>query len=288
MSAVVAATAIGGIAAGIGGLGVGGVLAGAAAGAGIGAAASGAINASDANQTASSALSSQQQALSGLQYQPINIAQITSDAHNQAVANATQSLQLQQQLNPGVAAAQKTLQSQVSSQLALGGQLDPDTINEVTRAAEAGGGGAGLAGSELPLSAARLGETSQQLMQQRQANAASLIAANPLPETGLSPGSVADLEDANSNAANQFALSKLGVSANLTNSTIAASEAAAKNNAAAAGSAAGALTSPTTQNFISNLISPASSNSAFNLGLVNSSGLPFSDTTSGLTLGSTF
>lgn len=240
MSAIVAATAIG-AGAGALGLGAGGALLGAGVGAAVGSDVAGHNAEQSAQNTANQAIAGQQQALANLQYQPINIQQITADAHQAAVTNATQSLQLEQQLSPGVAATRTGLQNQVASQLALGGQLSPDMINEVTRATEAGGAGAGLAGSSLPLTAASLGLTSNALMQQRQAAAQSLLAANPLPQTGLNPGDIADLNVANTNAQNQFALSKLGANTSLANTEIGAAQSQAQAQANSTGQLLGAL-----------------------------------------------
>ena len=223
-------------------LGVG-ALAGAAAGAGIASAVNSSDASSAAQKTVQGAISNQQQSLANLQFNPINIPQITAEAHQQAVANATQSLQLEAQLNPGVAATRQTLQNQVAQQLALGGQLSPDQTNAVTRAAEAGGGIAGLGSSSLPLTAAQLGLTSNQLMLQRQQQGEALLAANTLPQTGLNPGDIASLNVANTNALNQFNLSKAGANTSLLNSQIGAAQSNAQNTANIGGQLTGAISS---------------------------------------------
>lgn len=184
-------------------------------------------------------LAQQGNAINNLKYQPIDVAGLTKQAEEQAASNAAKSLALEQQLAPGVAAARSGLQSQVASDLALGGALPADVANEVTRHSGAQAGAAGLLGSQAPATAASLGLTALSLRNQRQDAASRLLAANPAPEAGLSPGSVADLTVANANAGNQFALSKLGALGNFANSQIGAIQ---SNLERQAGSGGGSVT----------------------------------------------
>lgn len=137
--------------------------------------------------------------------------------------------------------------NRILGQLRLGGQLDPETQNAVMRGALEGSGTAGISGSGAGrgLVARDLGLTSLGLMQQRQANAlnagqilqnsqlsalnagtalagqdlqrggllAGIIDARAMPESGLSPDSVANMYVADNNARNQV---------NATNAQIAA------------------------------------------------------------------
>lgn len=152
-------------------------------------------------------------------YQPIDIAQLTKDAHDQAVQNATDSLALEQSLQPDVARARTELSRSVADQLALGGNLPADVANTVTRAARTTSGTSGtLGGSSVPLTAQMLGISSLNLLNQRQQNASALVAANPLPTAGLDPGTLASLEVNQNAAQNQFNLAKAGVQTNLVNS----------------------------------------------------------------------
>ncbi len=144
-----------------------------------------------------------------LQYQPIDLTKLQSDAQANAIDNAQKSLALEAQLQPGVAAARTGLQDQVSEDLNSGG-LPVDVINQVTRGSVAGANTAGLIGGGGPLTAASLGLTAMQVRNQNQAKAASLLAANPLPQVGLDPGQLAGAAVGNQQNAQQFGLSKLG------------------------------------------------------------------------------
>lgn len=174
------------------------------------------ISSQDAARKGRHAVEDAQKIASAQEYHPIDIAQLTQNAHDQAVKNATDSLALEQSLQPDVARARQDLSKSVADQLALGGKLPADVANQVTSAARVTSGGSGtLGGSSVPLTAQMLGISALNLLNQRQNNAANLVAANPLPVAGLDPGSLASLE-ANQNAAqNQFNLAKAGVQTNL-------------------------------------------------------------------------
>jgi hypothetical protein len=191
-----------------------------------------------AQDAAQSALTQQQQLAAGLTYQPIDIASLESQATEASIANATNSLALQKQLQPGVYQANQELQQSVASQLAMGGNLPPDIANQVTQAARTAGGSSGNQGNNAPATAALLGTSALSLLQQRQQAAASLAAANPAPQVGLDPGSLASAVVANSNAANQFNLAKAGIGSNLINSQ-------AQVTSAGAGAQAGQINSLT-------------------------------------------
>jgi len=204
-----------------------GVVVGSLITAGVGAAVS-----SDQSRKASHAVSDAAKIADSVTYQPIDIAQLTKTAHDQAVQNATQSLDLERQLQPGVASTRQALQQSISDQLKQGGNLPPDVVNQVTRAARVESGTSGtLGGSSVPLTAQLLGVSALGLLNQRQQNASNLLAANPLPVSGLDPGTLASLEAQNNAAQNQFNLAKAGVQTNLVNSQ-------AQANAASGGVAA--------------------------------------------------
>lgn len=182
-----------------------------------------------------SPLQQQTQAVNNLNYQPIDIAALTKSAEEQAARNVESSIALEKKYAPGVAATRTGLQDQVAQNLAQGGNLPADVQTRVARNVGAQAGASGLSASSGPITAASLGLTSLDLQRQRMGDAGALLAQNPLPTAGLDPGSIADLNVANSNAANQFNLSKIGAQANLANSTIAAQQ--AQNEAAAASAA---------------------------------------------------
>lgn len=149
-----------------------------------------------------------------LQYTPIDLDKLQSDAHDQAVKNATNSIALEKSLEPSLDSARFGLQDQVNADLQSGGNLPTDVANQVTRASITGADSAGLQGAAGPITAASLGLTSLQLRNANQAKAASLLAANPLPTAGLDPGQIASASIANNNQLNNFNLAKSGVLAN--------------------------------------------------------------------------
>ncbi len=187
----------------------------------------GAVASNDASRKAKHAVGDARKIADAVEYQPIDIAALTKTAHDQAVANATQSLDLERQLQPGVAETRQALQQSVADQLRMGGNLPPDVINQVTQAARTTSGSSGtLGGSSVPLTAARIGQSALGLLNMRQQNASNLLATNPLPAAGLDPGTLASLEAQNNAAQNQFNLAKAGVETNLVNSQAQANTAA--------------------------------------------------------------
>lgn len=194
---------------------MGAVAAGAAVAAGtIGSAAISAQGAKKAAKIAGSAT-----------YERIDLDALQEKAQQVARENAINSLALESELTPDVAAARKELAAQVSSELAMKGQISPDVARQVSQRAITGATASGLSGVSAPITAASLGLTAMDLTNQRQAKAAQLLAANPLPESGLSPGSLAAAAVADQNAANQFNVSKAQANAN-------AAQATANSNAA--------------------------------------------------------
>jgi len=155
---------------------------------------------------------------SNLQYQPIDLTSLQEQAHQTAVQNATNSLALENQLQPNVSAARGELSSQVASDLEQNGNLPTDVANQVTRSSITGANSAGLIGGGGPITAASLGLTALQLRNANQAKASSLLAANPLPVAGLDPGQIASAAIANNNAENQFNLYKSGAMNNVNQS----------------------------------------------------------------------
>lgn len=146
--------------------------------------------------------------LNNLKYQPIDIEKLKRDATAQAIQNATQSLALERSLQPNVANTRETLAQQVNSELAQGGNLPADVANKVAMESRTIGARSGSLDNAAPITAARLGITSLDLMRNRQNAAANLLAANPLQPTGLDPGSVAAAEVAQNAAMNQFNIDK--------------------------------------------------------------------------------
>ena len=104
--------------------------------------------------------------------------------------------------------------------MAQGGNLPADVAARVGRISGAQAGASGVLGSQSPMTAASLGLTSLDLANQRRQQAAGLLAANPLPASGLDPGAIASASIANANAQNQFDLSRLGAGANLASSQL--------------------------------------------------------------------
>lgn len=172
----------------------------------------GAVNSKNAADKAASQVSN-------LQYQPIELKALQEQARTTAEANAKNSLALEKELTPDLAAARSGSQKQVADNLALGGQISPDVANAVTSASEAGANTAGLYGGAGPITAANLGFTAQSLKDQRLQQALQLSAANPLPVAGLDPGALASAAIGQNNAENQFNVSKAGASNNANQST---------------------------------------------------------------------
>ena len=204
----------------------GALTGGAAAAAGV--AASGAVlgagtslyNASQARVTgnkqadlAQQAVDKQRALLGSLKYEPIDIEKLKTEATANAISNAKNSLALERELSPAVAAARVGLSEQISKDLALGGKLSPDIANQVARASRTMGALSGAPAG--PLTAASIGTTAEALKQQRLANASGLLAANKLPVSGLDPGAIAALEAQQNAAMNQFNIAKAGGQANL-------------------------------------------------------------------------
>ncbi len=201
------------------------------------------VSQQDAARKAQHAVSDAQKVAGAVDYQPIDIAQLTANAHDQAVKNATDSLALERSLQPDIADTRTNLSRSISDQLKLGGQLPTDTINAVTQAGRVAGGTSGsLGGASVPLTAGLLGLSSLNLLNQRQNNAAGLLAANPLPVAGLDPGTLASLEAQQNAAQNQFNLAKAGVQTNLIGSQVQAGAAQTGANMAGISSLLNLLT----------------------------------------------
>lgn len=183
-----------------------------------------------AQSAARDAMAAQQQLQANLKYQPIDLDNLRTQVQQQAISNATQSLALERELSPDVAATRQMVAERVRSDLGLGGQLSPDVANQVARAARTAGSLSGAPAG--PLTAAQIGTTAESLRQQRLANAAGLLSANPLQQVGIDPGTLASEMVAQNAAMNQFNLAKAGISSNLIQS-------GAQNVAGAAGLQAG-------------------------------------------------
>ena len=169
-----------------------------------------------AQSAAKDALAQQQQLAANLRYEPVNIENLKEQARQQAITNATQSLALERELSPDVAATRQMVAERVRSDLGLGGQLSPDVQAQVARAARVSGALSGAPAG--PLTAAQIGLTAEGLRSQRLGQAEQFLSQNRLPVAGLDPGSLASAIVAQNAAMNQFNLAKMGVGANLAQS----------------------------------------------------------------------
>lgn len=151
-----------------------------------------------------------------LKYEPIDIKNLTEQAHQQAVSNAVNSLAMERELSPDVAASRQMVAQRVSQDLALGGQLSPDVANQVARASRTAGALSGAPAG--PLTAAQIGLTGEQLRNSRLAEGMQFLSQNKLPVSGLDPGALASLAVSQNNATNQFNAAKAGVDMNLAQS----------------------------------------------------------------------
>lgn len=177
--------------------------AGAAIAAGVGMVATAGATMYSANQAKKAAEAAGKQT-----YERINLDDLQARAQKVARENAINSLGLEAELTPEVAAARKELSGQISNELAMKGNIDPDVANQVSRRAITGGNTTGIQGLGGPVTAATLGLTAMDLNTQRQQKAAALLAANPLPESGLSPDALASASVADLNGLNQFNANK--------------------------------------------------------------------------------
>lgn len=179
-----------------------------------------------ASKAAEKSVDQQKQIQSNIKYEPIDIEKLKRDATATAIENATNSLALERQLTPNVAATRETvdqtklqLAQQVQAELAQGGNLSPDVINRVNAAGRVIGNTSGVgSASTVPLTAGLLGLTSMDLANQRRAAAQALQGPGASPMVGLSPGDVAGAEVAQNAAYNQFNVAKAGGDSNLANS----------------------------------------------------------------------
>lgn len=200
-------------------LGIGGALAGGAGllGAGIGAVGGGLLGAGigsalGGSLDAQSAAKKAGQMAQNLTYQPIDLNQLQTQAQQYAKENLANSIKLEQQYFPAAAAARAGTQNLVAQQVAQGGRLTPDVSNAVTRASMAAGGAGGFGAG--PLAAANLGLTAQQQLNNAIGQGENLMQLQPLPTSGLDPGSLASAAIAQNQQMNQFNISKTGLMAN--------------------------------------------------------------------------
>ncbi len=199
-------------------------------------------------KAANKAVDAQRNLLDSLKYEPIDIEKLRRDATSAAIDNATQSLALERQLQPDVAAtrdataaAKLKLAQQVGADLDLGGNLSPDTINRVQTAGRVIGSRSGSGAPDVPLTASLLGIESINLMNSRR-NAANALATPGAPApVGLDPGALASAEVAQNAAQNQFNIAKAGGDSNLINSEAAARTAQIGGQTGVASSLANAI-----------------------------------------------
>lgn len=164
------------------------------------------------------ALDAQRTIAEGIEYEPIDIEKLKQDAQNQAIANATASLALERSLTPDVSATREELARQIRTDLERGGELPTDVANRVNQAGRVIGSRSGNVGSTTPLTAALLGLSSMDIIDERRDAASDLLKDNQLPVSGLDPGAIASLEVANNAAQNDFNLAQAGVASNLAQS----------------------------------------------------------------------
>lgn len=178
-------------------------------------------------KNANKALDAQKSIADSIKYEPIDIEKLKVEATQAAIQNATQSLALERELQPDVAAVRAEVPRQVLADLQRdNSRLPTDTVNEVQRAGRVIGARSGSPESAVPVTAGLLGLNSIDFMNQQHqralSNAGGLLAQNDLAPTGLDPGALASLEVANNAANNQFNLEKAGVNSNLVNAESAA------------------------------------------------------------------
>ena len=180
----------------------------------------GAVNSADSSRKAinaqKDALKSQRDIAANLKYEPIDIKNLTEQARQQAVSNAVNSLAMERELSPEVAASRQMVAQRVSQDLALGGQLSPDVANQVARASRTQGARSGAPAG--PITAAQIGLTGEQLRNSRLAEGMQFLNQNKLPVSGLDPGALASLTVSQNNAMNQFNADKAGVGGNIAQS----------------------------------------------------------------------
>lgn len=162
------------------------------------------------------ALARQQGIGADFKYEPINLENLKEQTRQQAIANATQSLALERELQPEVAATRQMVAERVRSDLALGGTLSPDVANQVARASRTMGAMSGAPAG--PLTAAQIGLTAEGLRSQRLGEANRLLQMNPLQPAGLDPGALASAMVRQNAAMNQFNAAKAGINANIAQS----------------------------------------------------------------------
>jgi len=193
----------------------------------------GSIESSQINKNAASNNASN---INNLQYQPIDLGQLQSQAQQAAQQNLVNSISLEKQNEPGLSATRFGLQGQLASDLAGGGNVPTDVANQVSRSAITGSNSAGLLGAAGPITAATLGTTAMNIRNANQMKAMQLLQGNQLPTSGLDPGALASASIANTNAQNQFTLGKAGALNNVNNANAAA-------NSGMLGSVTGSLSS---------------------------------------------
>jgi hypothetical protein len=162
------------------------------------------------------ALARQQEIAANLKYEPIDLENLKEQTRQQAITNATQSLALERDLRPDVAATREMVAERVRSDLALGGALSPDVANQVARASRTMGAMSGAPAG--PLTAAQIGLTAEGLRSQRLGEANRLLQMNPLMPAGLDPGALASAIVAQNGAMNDFNMHKAGADSRLAQS----------------------------------------------------------------------
>ena len=161
--------------------------------------------------------------VNNLQYQPIDLTQLQSQAQTAAAQNFANSIALEKANEPGLSSTRFGLQNQVASDLASGGNVPTDVANQVTRSAITGSNSAGFQGAAGPVTAATLGTTAMAIRNANQQKAMQLLGQNQLPTSGLDPGALASASIANNNALNYFNLAKSGALTNVNQSNANAS-----------------------------------------------------------------
>jgi hypothetical protein len=141
-----------------------------------------------------------------LTYERIDLNALNAAARQNASDNARASIQLEKELSPETARTRALYETTVANDLAQGGYIGADLANQVTGNILSQTNASGVPAG--PITAATLGLVSNDVRTQRLDRANALLAANPLQQVGLDPGSVASAAIAQNDQVNQFNIDK--------------------------------------------------------------------------------
>lgn len=155
--------------------------------------------------------------------QTLDLDELQATAREASIRNAAESLKLERELTPDVAAARDATGRLVKEDLENAGKLPVDVQNLVTRTAMESGAGAGLNNSGF-VTAAQLGLTSKALRDAAIQQGRGYLQENQLPTVGLDPGQLASAKVGdiqNLNQYNQVAAQQKANAANTTGKNVA-------------------------------------------------------------------